>query len=162
MPFLERYEDRACAMRRRCILAWPRSAKPAPAIQEMQETLISSAQLASSMWGAMKLPGESREAHASRQNQTAARDSIRSGMHHSLLVREARPLRGRSNRRRISALVAFLTRAMNRAFSASRLPQGRSGALRINHLNLSLAARPHVGHIGLNGDVAEWLKAAVC
>jgi hypothetical protein len=29
-------------------------------------------------------------------------------------------------------------------------------------LNLPLAARPHVGHIGLTGDVAEWLKAAVC
>jgi hypothetical protein len=28
--------------------------------------------------------------------------------------------------------------------------------------NLSLAARPRVGHIGLNGAVAEWLKAAVC
>jgi hypothetical protein len=34
--------------------------------------------------------------------------------------------------------------------------------LSLNHLNLSLAARPCVGHIGLNGDVAEWLKAAVC
>ena len=32
----------------------------------------------------------------------------------------------------------------------------------LNHLNLSLAGRPCVGHIGLNGDVAEWLKAAVC
>jgi hypothetical protein len=29
-------------------------------------------------------------------------------------------------------------------------------------LNLPLAARPRVGHIGLTGDVAEWLKAAVC
>ena|ERR1700736_4425535 len=28
--------------------------------------------------------------------------------------------------------------------------------------NLPLAARPRVGHIGLVGDVAEWLKAAVC
>jgi hypothetical protein len=28
--------------------------------------------------------------------------------------------------------------------------------------NLPLAARPGVGHIGLTGDVAEWLKAAVC
>ena len=28
--------------------------------------------------------------------------------------------------------------------------------------NLPLAARRHVGHIGLVGDVAEWLKAAVC
>jgi hypothetical protein len=28
--------------------------------------------------------------------------------------------------------------------------------------NLPLAARPGVGHIGLNGAVAEWLKAAVC
>jgi hypothetical protein len=28
--------------------------------------------------------------------------------------------------------------------------------------NLPLAARPRVGHIGLAGDVAEWLKAAVC
>jgi hypothetical protein len=28
--------------------------------------------------------------------------------------------------------------------------------------NLPLAARPCVGHIGLNGAVAEWLKAAVC
>ena len=28
--------------------------------------------------------------------------------------------------------------------------------------NLVLAARPRVGHIGLAGDVAEWLKAAVC
>jgi hypothetical protein len=28
--------------------------------------------------------------------------------------------------------------------------------------NLSLAARPRLGHIGLNGAVAEWLKAAVC
>ena len=28
--------------------------------------------------------------------------------------------------------------------------------------NLPLAARPHVGHIGLDGAVAEWLKAAVC
>jgi hypothetical protein len=28
--------------------------------------------------------------------------------------------------------------------------------------NLPLAARPCVGHIGLTGDVAEWLKAAVC
>jgi hypothetical protein len=27
---------------------------------------------------------------------------------------------------------------------------------------LPLAARPRVGHIGLNGAVAEWLKAAVC
>jgi hypothetical protein len=25
-----------------------------------------------------------------------------------------------------------------------------------------LAARPRLGHIGLNGAVAEWLKAAVC
>jgi hypothetical protein len=31
-----------------------------------------------------------------------------------------------------------------------------------HYLNLSLAARRCVGHIGLNGDVAEWLKAAVC
>ena len=29
-------------------------------------------------------------------------------------------------------------------------------------LNLPLAAHPCVGHIGLNGAVAEWLKAAVC
>jgi hypothetical protein len=29
-------------------------------------------------------------------------------------------------------------------------------------LNLPLAARRCVGHIGLNGAVAEWLKAAVC
>jgi hypothetical protein len=29
-------------------------------------------------------------------------------------------------------------------------------------LNLPLAARPRVGHIRLTGDVAEWLKAAVC
>jgi hypothetical protein len=28
--------------------------------------------------------------------------------------------------------------------------------------NLVLAARARVGHIGLAGDVAEWLKAAVC
>jgi hypothetical protein len=28
--------------------------------------------------------------------------------------------------------------------------------------NLPLAARPCVGHIGANGAVAEWLKAAVC
>lgn len=28
--------------------------------------------------------------------------------------------------------------------------------------NLPLAARARVGHIGLNGAVAEWLKAAVC
>jgi hypothetical protein len=28
--------------------------------------------------------------------------------------------------------------------------------------NLPLAAGPCVGHIGLNGAVAEWLKAAVC
>ena len=28
--------------------------------------------------------------------------------------------------------------------------------------NLALAARARVGHIGLAGDVAEWLKAAVC
>jgi hypothetical protein len=28
--------------------------------------------------------------------------------------------------------------------------------------NLSLAAGPRVGHIRLTGDVAEWLKAAVC
>jgi hypothetical protein len=27
---------------------------------------------------------------------------------------------------------------------------------------LQLAARPRVGHIGHNGAVAEWLKAAVC
>ena len=29
-------------------------------------------------------------------------------------------------------------------------------------LNLPLAARRRVGHIGPNGAVAEWLKAAVC
>jgi hypothetical protein len=29
-------------------------------------------------------------------------------------------------------------------------------------LNLPLAACRLVGHIGLAGDVAEWLKAAVC
>jgi hypothetical protein len=28
--------------------------------------------------------------------------------------------------------------------------------------NLRLAARPGVGHIRLDGAVAEWLKAAVC
>jgi hypothetical protein len=28
--------------------------------------------------------------------------------------------------------------------------------------NLPLAARRCVGHIGHTGDVAEWLKAAVC
>jgi hypothetical protein len=28
--------------------------------------------------------------------------------------------------------------------------------------NLALAARPDVGHIDPTGDVAEWLKAAVC
>ena len=28
--------------------------------------------------------------------------------------------------------------------------------------NLPLAARPDVGHIDPTGDVAEWLKAAVC
>jgi hypothetical protein len=28
--------------------------------------------------------------------------------------------------------------------------------------NLALAARRRVGHIGRIGDVAEWLKAAVC
>jgi hypothetical protein len=29
-------------------------------------------------------------------------------------------------------------------------------------MNLPLAAGPRVGHIGPAGDVAEWLKAAVC
>jgi len=29
-------------------------------------------------------------------------------------------------------------------------------------VHLPLAAGPRVGHIGLNGAVAEWLKAAVC
>ena len=29
-------------------------------------------------------------------------------------------------------------------------------------LNLPLAASPPLGHIGAIGDVAEWLKAAVC
>jgi hypothetical protein len=35
---------------------------------------------------------------------------------------------------------------------------------RRNHItqHLPLAARRCVGHIGLTGDVAEWLKAAVC
>jgi hypothetical protein len=28
--------------------------------------------------------------------------------------------------------------------------------------HLALAAQRCVGHIGLTGDVAEWLKAAVC
>ena len=37
-------------------------------------------------------------------------------------------------------------------------PIGRNAAA----LNLPLAARPRVGHIRLTGDVAEWLKAAVC
>jgi hypothetical protein len=45
---------------------------------------------------------------------------------------------------------------------ASVARQDAFRALSLNHLNLSLAARPCVGHIGLNGDVAEWLKAAVC
>ena len=45
---------------------------------------------------------------------------------------------------------------------ASSASQDAFRALSLNHLNLSLAARPCVGHIGLNGDVAEWLKAAVC
>ena len=35
-------------------------------------------------------------------------------------------------------------------------------ACRGRRRHLPLAARPRVGHIGLTGAVAEWLKAAVC
>jgi hypothetical protein len=42
--------------------------------------------------------------------------------------------------------------------AASARETGRKPAAR----NWSLAARPGVGHIRLNGAVAEWLKAAVC
>src|SRR5437773_10579244 len=58
--------------------------------------------------------------------------------------------------------VAFWTRTEPRCGCASSASRDAFRALSLNHLNLSLAARPCVGHIGLNGDVAEWLKAAVC
>jgi len=41
-------------------------------------------------------------------------------------------------------------------------PSGRQGTGNSATTNLPLAARARVGHIGLTGDVAEWLKAAVC
>ena len=64
-------------------------------------------------------------------------------------------------------------RAMERARPAARdtehPPQAPSSTLfdtlrptSCAECNLVLAARPRVGHIGLAGDVAEWLKAAVC
>jgi hypothetical protein len=37
-----------------------------------------------------------------------------------------------------------------------------AGACEFGGPKLPLAAHPCVGHIGLNGAVAEWLKAAVC
>ena len=60
----------------------------------------------------------------------------------------------------MSGAIVFWTRAGNQA-SRRRADDRRFGRS-INSLNLSLAARLCVGHIGLNGDVAEWLKAAVC
>ena len=54
-------------------------------------------------------------------------------------------------------------------FGCERSPERLIGRPRVRKwlsnsaaLNLPLAARPRVGHIGLTGDVAEWLKAAVC
>src|ERR1700730_9508041 len=54
-------------------------------------------------------------------------------------------------------------------FGCERSPERLIGSPRVTKwllnsaaLNLPLAARPRVGHIGLTGDVAEWLKAAVC
>jgi hypothetical protein len=54
-------------------------------------------------------------------------------------------------------------------FGCERSPERLIGSPRVRKwlsnsaaLNLPLAARPRVGHIGLTGDVAEWLKAAVC
>ena len=55
--------------------------------------------------------------------------------------------------------VAFWTRAQLRRPRACNVTTRVVSRL---YSNLSLAARPCVGHIGLNGDVAEWLKAAVC
>jgi hypothetical protein len=41
-------------------------------------------------------------------------------------------------------------------------PLGRCHRMATARFNLPLAACPRVGHIGPAGDVAEWLKAAVC
>jgi hypothetical protein len=65
----------------------------------------------------------------------------------------------------------FRTRGLDVPVSFSRIPlekpraefQESSKWLAIAAApNLPLAARPRVGHIGLDGAVAEWLKAAVC
>jgi hypothetical protein len=65
-------------------------------------------------------------------------------------------------RLRLFALSLFGHVSKQGVLRASIASRDAFRALSLNHLNLSLAARPCVGHIGLNGDVAEWLKAAVC
>jgi hypothetical protein len=50
----------------------------------------------------------------------------------------------------------------NGQFSLPRVPGVNVRREIVRHGNLPLAAQRCVGHIGLTGDVAEWLKAAVC
>jgi hypothetical protein len=50
-----------------------------------------------------------------------------------------------------------LNKSRSRKAICIQMVPGSRGAV-----NLLLAGRPRVGHIGLSGDVAEWLKAAVC
>ena len=67
---------------------------------------------------------------------------------------------GKNSRYRRSARLSLspVERLMNIAASSGvpKWPANSAAA------NLPLAARPRVGHIRLNGAVAEWLKAAVC
>ena len=58
---------------------------------------------------------------------------------------------------RDGAGVAFSPRSRRTPARARRAFSGRPYSL-----YLWLAARPRLGHIDRNGDVAEWLKAAVC
>jgi hypothetical protein len=78
--------------------------------------------------------------------------------------------RKRAMRRRLAtAAAAEQIRDPSPDFGCERSPKRLIGSPGVTKwlsssaaLNLPLAARPRVGHIGLTGDVAEWLKAAVC
>jgi len=125
---------------------------------EMQETLIFSGSTCINQFYRASL----RRASANRMNAISA-PSPRAFTasfacpRFSICARAKRRHRWRANQAPLRSRCRFLDTAG--APNASSRPRRMVSS---HHMNLSLAARRRVGHIGLNGDVAEWLKAAVC
>ena|SRR5438094_484648 len=82
--------------------------------------------------------------------ESRSRQARRASIERRLEIREI----GRKGLQNGSAYLQDRFKPRARNGGATKWPQ--------RDLNLPLAASPRVGHIGRNGAVAEWLKAAVC